>query len=177
MDLAQMIIHFASSFSVAMWRFLWVLGALVGLIYVGSSLMRMQRASRFPGQNPVTTGDILPILIIGGLLLNLSRFINATWNSIGIGTVTYGPIAYSGAADFGRFAEAINAVLTLASVAGGVFFFKGVLFLKKASVDGQSSQGADDSVWRAITHMLGGAGLVQIAEMIDAFRQSFSLFW
>ena len=177
MDLSQMIVHFANTFSVAMWRFLWVLGALVGTIYVGSSLLRMQRASRLPGLSPVTIGDILPIILIGGLLLNLSRFINATWNSFGAGTVTYGPISYSGAADFGKFAEAINAVLTLASVAGGVFFFRGVLLLKKACIDGQSSHGADDVVWRAITHMVGGAMLVQIPDTIDAFRQSFNLFW
>ncbi len=177
MDLAQMIVHFANTFSVAMWRFLWVLGALVGTVYVGSSLLRMQRASRLPGQSPVTLGDILPIILIGGVLLNLSGFINATWNSFGAGTVSYGPISYSGAADFGRFADAINAVLTLASVAGGVFFFKGVTLLKKASMDGQSSYGADDSVWRAITHMVGGAMLVQIPDAIEAFRQSFNLYW
>ena len=100
MDLAQMIVHFANTFSVALWRFLWVLGALVGTVYVGTSLLRMQRASRFPGQSPVTIGDILPIILIGGLLLNLSSFINATWNSFGAGTVSYGPISYSVASDF-----------------------------------------------------------------------------
>ncbi len=177
MDLSQMIVHFASTFSVAMWRLLWVVAALVGTVYVGAALLRMQRASRFAGQAQVTLGDILPIILIGGLLLNLSRFINATWNSFGTGTVSYGAISYGGAADFGRFAESINAVLTLASVAGGMFFFKGVLLLKKASVDGQSSYGADDSVWRALTHMFGGAALVQIPDVIDAFRQSFNLFW
>lgn len=177
MDLSQMIVNFASTFSVAMWRFLWVLGGLVGLLYVGAALRRMQRASMFPGQSQVTLGDILPIILIGGVLLNLSGFINATWNSFGAGTVSYGPISYSGASVFGKFADAINAVLTLASVAGGLFFFRGVLLLKKASMDGQSSHGMDDYVWRAITHMVGGAMMVQIPDAIDAFRQSLQLFW
>ncbi|ALR07882.1 conjugal transfer protein TraQ (plasmid) [Xylella fastidiosa] len=177
MDLAQMVVHFASDFSVAMWRFLWMLGAVVGILYVGNSLLRMKRAAQLPGQSPVTIGDILPIILIGGLLFNLSQFINATWNSFGTGSMSYGPISYSGAADFGRFAEAINAVLTIASVAGGVFFFRGVVILKKASMDGQSSHGADDSVWRALTHMVGGAMLVQIPDVIEAFRQSFGLYW
>lgn len=177
MDLAQMVIQFANHFSVAIWRFLWVLGALVGTWYVGHSLLRMQRASRLPSQTPVTMGDILPIILIGGVLLNLSSFINATWNSFGAGTVSYGPISYRGAADLGRFAEAINAVLTIASVAGGLFFFRGILLLKKACMDGQSSHGADDSVWRAITHMVGGVMLIQIPHTIEAFRQSFNLFW
>lgn len=177
MDLAQMIIRFSNEFSVAMWRLLWVLGSLVGTWYVGSSLVRMQRASRFPGNTQVTFSDILPVILIGALLLNLSNFINVTWNSFGTGVVTYGPISYSGAADFGRLAEAVNAALTIASVAGGIFFFKGCLLLKKPWMDGQSSHGAEDYVWKAIIHMLGGSALVQITQMIDAFRQSFGLFW
>ena len=177
MDLASMIVAFANPFSAALWRFLWVLGGVTGLFYVGSSLRRMQRASLFPGHNPVTLSDILPVILVGGLLANLSKFINTTWNSFGQGVVTYGAVSYSGAASFGRFADAINAVLTLASVAGGVFFFKGVLLLKKAAMDGQSSHGADDSVWRALTHMVFGALLVQIPDAIEAFRQSFHLVW
>ncbi|MCC7005919.1 MAG: conjugal transfer protein TraQ [Ottowia sp.] len=177
MDLAQMIIRFANEFSVAMWRLLWVLGAVVGISYVGSSLMRMQRASRFPGHSPVTFGDILPVILVGALLLNLSRSINVAWNTFGTGVVTYGPISYGGVADFGRLAEAVNAALTIASVAGGFFFFKGCLLLKKPWMDGQSSHGAEDYVWKAITHMLGGSALVQITQMIEAFRHSLKLFW
>ncbi|MEB0221336.1 conjugal transfer protein TraQ [Pseudomonas sp. AB12(2023)] len=177
MDLSQMIVNFASTFAVVFWKLLWAVGLLVGMIFVGASLMKMQRASRIPGHSPVTFGDILPIIIVGGLLANLSKFINTTWNSFGTGTVSYGPISYSGAAEFGRFADAINAVLTLASIAGGVFFFKGVLLLKKASMDGQSNQGADDAVWRAITHMVFGSMLVQIPDAIEAFKISFKIVW
>jgi hypothetical protein len=177
MDLSEMIIHFARDFPEAMWRFLWVLGAVVGTVYVGTSLLRMARASRLPGQSPVTVGDILPVIIIAGLMLNLSVFINKAWNSFSTGTITYGPVAYAQAAEFGRFAEAINAVLSIASVAGGCYFFRGLLLLKRASLEGQSSQGADDSVWRALTHMVGGVFIVQIAETIERFRQSFHLFW
>lgn len=172
-----MIVNFAGTVATALWRLLWVAGALVGLMFGASALMRMVRASRLPGQSPVTVGDILPLIIIGALLINLSKFINLTWNSIGSGTVTFGAVAYSGAADFGQFAAAINAVLTLASVAGGFFFFKGLLLLKKATMEGQSSHGADDYVWRSITHMVGGAMLVQIPDVIDAFRASLQLFW
>jgi hypothetical protein len=177
MDLAQMIVHFASDFSAALWRLIWVIAALVGTLYVGSALMRMVRASRIPGQNPVTLSDILPIILIGGVLLNLSSFINVVWNSFGHGAVSYGPIAYSGAAELGRFEEAVNAVLALASVAGGVFFLKGVLLMKKACMQGEASYGAEDTIWRSITHMVGGAMLVQIPDFIEACRESFHLFW
>ena len=177
MDLADMIIAFAKDFPEALWKFLWVAGALVGTVYVGTALLRMARASRLPGQNPVTVGDILPIIIIAGLMLNLSSFINKAWNTLAAGTITYGPVAYASPAEFGKFSDAINAALSIASVAGGVYFFRGLLLLKKASVEGQASQGVDDVVWRALTHMTGGVLLVQIAETIERFRQSFHLFW
>lgn len=177
MDISAMLVNFAKEFPVAMWRLLWVLGALVGTLYVGSALLRLSRASRLPGQNPVTVGDILPIILVGALLLNLKVFINSAWNTLASGTISYGPVAYAQAAQFGKFADAINAVLTLASVAGGCYFFKGVTLLKKAAMEGQSAQGADDSVWRALTHMLGGALLVQIADTIERFRQSLQLVW
>ncbi|GGM26093.1 conjugal transfer protein TraQ [Pseudomonas asuensis] len=177
MDLAQMITAFAPTFATALWGLLWALGGLLGTVYVGNSLLKMQRSQRFPGQIPVTFGDVLPVILVGGLVANLSRFINATWNTFATGTVSYGAVSYSGAADFGRFAEAINAVLTLASVAGGVFALRGLVILKKSLMDGQQSQGADDGVWRALTHIVGGAMLVQIAEMIEKFRESFHLYW
>jgi hypothetical protein len=177
MDISAMLISFTKEITGAVWRLLWVLGALVGTLYVGSALLRMSRASRLPGQQAVTVGDILPIILVGALLLNLSVFINTAWNSMASGTVSYGAVSYAQAADFGKFADAINAVLTLASLAGGCYFFKGVVLLKKASMEGQSSQGADDSVWRALTHMLGGCLLVQIADTIERFRQSAHLFW
>ncbi|MES2264678.1 MAG: conjugal transfer protein TraQ [Pseudomonadota bacterium] len=172
-----MLINLARDVPEAMWKLLWALGMLVGTLYCGNALLRMSRASRLPGQSPVTMGEILPVMIIGGLMFNLNNFINATWNSMGTGTVSYDAISYATSADFGKFADAINAVLTLASVAGGCYFFKGVLLLKRATADGQSSHGAEDLVWRAITHMLGGSLLVQIPDTIERFRQSLHLFW
>lgn len=177
MDISAMLVNFAKEFPIAMWRMLWALGALVGVLYVGSALLRMSRASRLPGQSAVTVGDILPIIIVGSLLLNLRVFINTTWNSMASGAISYAPVSYAQAAEFGKMADAINAVLTLASVAGGCYFFKGVTLLKKATVEGQSSQGADDTVWRALTHMVGGCLLVQIGDTIERFRQSAHLFW
>lgn len=177
MDISAMLVNFAKEFPTAMWRLLWLLGALVGTLYVGAALLKMARASRLPGQSTVTTGDIVPVILVGALLLNLRVFINTAWNSMAAGTISYGPVAYAQAAEFGKFADAINAVLTLASVAGGCYFFKGVLLLKRAAVEGQSSQGADDATWRAMTHMLAGSLLVQIADTIERFRQSAHLFW
>lgn len=177
MDIAEMLIHFAKEFPAVMWRLLWALGALVGILYCGSALLRMARASRLPGQNPVTVGEIVPVILVGALLLNLRLFINKAWNSMAAGTIDYGPVSYAQAAEFGKFANAINAVLTIASVAGGCYFFKGLLLLKRAAVEGQSSQGSEDIHWRALAHMIGGCLLVQIADTVERFRQSAHIFW
>jgi hypothetical protein len=176
-DLAEMLVKLANDLTEPLWRLLWVVAGLAGLLYFGHVLLKMHRASRFPGQQTVTLGDVVGVSVVAATMVNLSAFINATWNSMGSGTIAYGPISYSGAADFGVFADAINAVLTLASIAGGYFFFKGVLLLRRATVAGHTSHGADDVVWRAITHMLGGACLVQIADMIDRFRMTLGLVW
>lgn len=74
------------------------------------------------------------MLVIGAALFNMPGMITATWNSYGSGATTYGAISYSGAENFGKFKEAVNAVLTLAAFAGGCFFFKGLLLMKKQSL-------------------------------------------
>jgi len=176
-----MITNFAPTFAVALWRFLWVLAICVGLLYAASILMRLIGSYLYPQSPSQVSGfEVLYLMIVCSLLVNLSWFIDAIWHSFGKTDVQYGPITYSGVQDFGitgRFEKAINAVLTLASVAGGFFFLRGVLLLKRATINGQSSHGSDDLVWRAFTHMVGGAMLVQIPDMIDAFRTSFGLFW
>jgi len=173
-----MLINFETSMTAPLWRLLWVIGALVGFLYMGHVLLRMHRASRFPDQShAVTLGDLVGVAIAAACMVNLSVFINATWNSMGTGTISYGPISYDGAADFGVFSAAINAVLTIVSIAGGYFFFKGLLLWRRATVSGHTSHGADDLVWRSVTHMFGGACLVQVTNVIDAARATLGLAW
>jgi len=173
-----MLINLENGLTAPLWRLLWVAGGLVGFLYMAHVLLRMNRASRFPDQaHAVSMGDVLGVAVAAACMVNLSVFINATWNSMGTGTIAYGPISYDGAADFGVFAAAINAVLTLVSIAGGYFFFRGVLLWRRATVSGHTSHGADDLVWRAVTHMLGGACLVQVTNVVDAARSTLGLVW
>ena len=176
MDISAMIVALATSMTAPMWQLLFAFGGLTGFLYFGGAVSKVARATRFPGEPPVTIGDVLGVLFVAAMMANLSTVINRAWNSMGAGVITYGPITYSNAASLGVFAVAINAVLTLVSISGGYFFFKGLLFLKRA-VSGHSSHGADDFVWRAVTHMFGGAALVQITNMIDALDQSLGNAW
>jgi len=179
MDIASMVVAFANNISGVAWKLLWSLAALVGLLYSGSSIARMARGSAHPyGRHQVNGTSTVAALVIGSCLVNLSKVIGKAWNSLHPSVVTYGPISYGGAtATFGKLAPAINAVLTLASIAGGYFAFKGFILWKRAYSDGQSSMGGEDHVWRAFTHIIFGACLVQIPVMIDAFRESLGLMW
>ncbi|AYN18971.1 MULTISPECIES: conjugal transfer protein TraQ [Pseudomonas] len=177
MDLASMIISAANSLVAALWALLWSLSALAGMVYAGSVLRRMQLATIEPGHRPITLGSTFAVLVIGAALFNMPGMITATWNSYGSGATTYGAISYSGAENFGKFKEAVNAVLTLAAFAGGCFFFKGLLLMKKAVIEGEGSQGADDAVWRGLTHMIFGAALTHVDKVIEAFQATFKLYW
>lgn len=177
MDLASMIISAANSMVAVLWGLLWSLSALAGMVYAGTVLRRMQLATIEPGHRPITLGSTFAVLVIGAALFNMSGMISTTWMSFGSGATTYGAISYSGADSFGRFKDAVNAVLTLASFAGGCFFFKGLLLMKKAALEGESSQGGDDAIWRGLTHMIFGAALTHVDKVIEAFQATFQLYW
>jgi hypothetical protein len=177
MDLAEILVNLSNGLTQPLWRLLWVLGAVVGTLCLGLSLQKMQRASRFADQQTISWSEVLVVALIATLMLNMSTFINAVWNSMGSGTTTYAAISYAGTASFGRLSKAIDAVLTLVSISGGYFFFKGLWVLKKATVGGQSSNGSGDEVWRAMTHLFGGSALINITSVIDAFRQTAGLSW
>lgn len=177
MDISQMVIQFAPEFANALWKLLWALGNAVGLSYLGGVLLKFIRASKQPNQqNQFSFGESLMVVLVAVLLYNLNKTIGFTWNSFGSGMISYGPISYDMGSESGRLNEVVGAVLTLVSVFGGCFCFKGLLLLKKGSTGG-SSHGAEDYVWSAFTHIFFGAALVKIAETIDAFRTSFRLFW
>ncbi|KIZ49139.1 conjugal transfer protein TraQ [Pseudomonas oryzihabitans] len=177
MDLASMIIAASNSLVPVFWVLLWSLGGLIGILYSGMALQRMQSASIHPGRRPITLGGTLIVLIIGAAIFNLAKTITIGWNTFADSSVSFGLISYSGADDFGRFKDAVNAVLSLAGVAGGFFSLKGLMCLKKATVDGESSRGSEDVSIKGITHIVAGAALVNVDKMIEAVRQTFHLFW
>ena len=169
MDLSQIVINVASSLAGPAWRLLWAITALVGTMYMGSVMMRAHRASQMSGQT-MPLGQLLMLFLIAGLLVNIAKLLNVASNTLGLGEVSYGPIAYAPAAALGSLGETINACLTLASVAGGYFAFKGILLLKRATADGNTGQSGEDIIWRSLTHLFFGALLVNISKFIDAAR-------
>ena len=177
MDLSQIIVDFSNSISGVLWTFLWAVSALIGTFYCGSVLLKLHQAHARPGHVHVSFGQVIAGLIVAAMLVDLSGTLNNAWTTFGEGMMSYGPISYASSGKLGKLAPAVNAALTLASVAGGFFGLKGMTLLWKASMSGHSSHGADDIVWRALTHLIGGAFLIQIDRMVEYARQSLNLGW
>jgi uncharacterized protein YneF (UPF0154 family) len=174
MDISTILENMSSSTSAALWTLLWALGQLVGLLTGGFAINRLVKANLDSSKPPLTIGDIIPLLLIGACMINMSSMINSVWNTFGEGTVSFDAISYEPAAGFGTLSTTINAALTVVAVFGGIFFFKGLLLLKKGAIEGQSSNGTHggDTIGRAITHMIGGSFLINITSILDAFYAS-----
>ncbi len=176
MDISSMVENMSTSTSAALWVLMWALGQLVGLFTGGIALKRLVKANSDSSRPPLTIGDIVPLLLIGACMMNMSSMINNVWTTFGQGDVSFDAISYDPASGFGALSTTVNAVLTIVAVFGGMFFFKGLMLLKRGSLEGQSSNGAQggDTIARAITHMIGGAFLINITAILDAFYASAS---
>ncbi len=139
-------------------------------------MIRAHKASQTTGQ-PMPVGQLVILLLIAGVVTNLSTLLNAASNTVGLGDVSYGPISYAPASSLGPLAQIVNACLTLGSIAGGWFAFKGVLLLKRATADGHGGNGGEDVMWRALTHLIFGAMLVNVPKFIDAFSATIGLMY
>jgi len=174
-DLASIAANFAQSLRGPFWTLLFAVAALAGTVYAGHVLWKLIRNDALPGRPVVSGGEVLAVLVVAAILINFSGFMGKVSESAGMGPVSYGPIDYPGAQAFGELAPAINAALTLASMGGGVFALRGVFLLKKA-VSGGGHAG-EDAGWSALTHIVGGAFLINIVQLIDALRQSTGGLW
>lgn len=176
MDLGQAVVNAAASLVGPAWTLLWSLCGLIGVLYGGAVMMRAHRASQMVGQ-PMPVSQLVMLFLIAGVITNLSKLLNAASNTVGLGDVSYGPIAYAPAAALGPLGQVINACLTLGSIAGGWFAFKGMLLMKRATADGHGGNSGEDIIWRAMTHLFFGATLVNIPKFIDAARATIGLMY
>jgi hypothetical protein len=174
-DLSTIVTNLATGLRGPFWTLLFALAALIGTIYAISVLWKLVQSNSLPGTPPVSNGEVFAVLVIAAFMLNMSGFLGKVSSSLGMGTISYGAIDYPGAASFGQLAPAVNAVLTLAAMGGGLFAFKGILLLKRASSGG--GQAGDDTVWSAATHLIGGVLLINIVQLVDALRQSTGGLW
>lgn len=178
MDISEIIIRFANELTASGWRFLFTLGGVVGVAWGMVTLLRYHREASIPGNYAnVSIGKVAAQLIICSMFIHLSVVISAASHTFMANEVDYGPISYSTPATFGRFADTINAVFTIAKLFGGIFCFRGLMALKRSTLNGSGSHQSDDFVFSAIIQLCFGAFLVQIDKVVDAVGATLGLYW
>jgi hypothetical protein len=175
MDLSEALINLVNNLVGPFWRIVFALGACLGIWYTFHVGMKLIKANNLPGQPAVNGGELLVCLVIATCLFHYSGFMQRVAGTMSLGTISYSALDYPGASNFGKLAPAVNAVLTLASMAGGGFAFKGLLLIRRASSGG--GHAGDDLGWKGATHVFGGAALINIVQTIELFRQSAGGLW
>lgn len=175
MDLSQAFSNMVNDLVGPFWKLLFAVASLIGLFYVVSVGYRLAQANRLPGQPAVSGGQVIATIVIASLIYQFGSSLNHTSASMGFGSVTYGAIDYPGAASFGKLAPAINAILTLGAMAGGVYALRGLMMLMRANSGG--GHAGQDLGWRGFTHLFGGAAMANLVQVIEHLRQSTGGLW
>lgn len=176
-DLMSMVVSAAENLQTAFWLMLWSLSGLVGLIFGAKTIYAWFKDTQQPGPPMVGNGAKFSIFLIGVFLANLPYLINTTTETLGLSARGFSPIAYASTERYGLLAQGIDAVLTLATMFGGWFAFKGLLLMRSASEQSGRGQYAGDSVSRGLGHLFAGALLVQITGVLDAAAETVNLAW
>ncbi len=176
MDLGQALVNLVQNIVQPYWSLIFKLGACLGMWYVLDVAFRIAKANHYQGQQPVSMGEVALALVIGAVLANYASAISEVSSSLGMGSVSYAALDYPEAASYGQLAPVVNAVLTLASMAGGAFALKGIVLIGRANTGG-GSYSAHDVGWKGAVHVIAGAFLANIVQFIEMLRHSTGGLW
>lgn len=177
MDLSQALINFVQNTVHPFWNLIFKIAACLGCWYVLSVIVRLAKANQYPGQHqPVSGGEVFLAFLFGAVLVNYTSAMNHVSASLGMGAISFSALDYPEAQGFGQLAPAINAVLTLASMAGGAFALKGILLIARASTGG-GAYASHDVGWKGATHVIAGAALANVVQVIEMLRHSTGGLW
>lgn len=176
MDISQAIINLVQNTVAPFWSLIFKLGACVGFGYVLSVFFRLAKAHHYPNQQPVGIGEVVLALVFGAVLVNYSNAMDHVSASLGMGKISYAALDYPEAQTFGQLAPAVNAVLTLASMAGGAFALKGIVLIARANTGG-GAYASQDIGWKGATHVVAGALLANVVQVIEMLRASTGGLW
>jgi hypothetical protein len=175
MDLSQALSNAVNNVVGPFWTFLFDLASLLAIGYMLSIGYRFAQSNKLPGQPSVSGGEVLAVIVISALLFQFGSAMNHASASLGFDAITYGAIDYPGAESFGKLAPAVNAALTVGSMAGGVYALRGFLMILRANTGG--GKAGQDLGWRGFTHVFGGAAMANLVQVIEHLRQSTGGLW
>ena len=172
-DLASMLISFTDNVTESAWTLMWALGGLIGVILAGMIVSRFASASSGnPGATHVSMFEVFGILIVSVFLFSYANTLNIMVQTGGFDDATYSAVSYAGAEGMGELTAVVNAALTLTTIFGGVFSFRGWLMVPKSF-----KPHGGDHIYSAITHIIFGGLLVVIPQVISRFGESMGVAW
>lgn len=174
MDLTTIVVNVARDILAAQ-ALVQVVAVAIGVGYCAHALTQAMKKSAAPGAD-ISGAKVLASFLIGALMLHFAGTMGHVWESMsGSASVHFGMVSYDGAARAGQFKPAINAALTIVSTFGWWYGLKGFTLLRRAS--GGQGGGYEDTAWKGFIHILGGAAMIHITTMLDAFKETTGLIF
>ncbi|MDO1782806.1 conjugal transfer protein TraQ [Escherichia coli] len=171
MDALTAIENFASSIFSAGMDFLFTWGEFIGVL----SMITLFARARSAGPVKMSPGKFIAGIFTSAMLVSLPTMINAGGVQMGFRADSFGPIAYVQPQTFGAAADAANAVLSLAKLAGVGFVMNGISIWRKAGLDGHTALSASESVSKGNVKFIAGVLLVFIDRVLNALLASIGI--
>ncbi|MCE6966356.1 conjugal transfer protein TraQ [Enterobacter sp. MW07] len=153
-------------------NFLFTWGEMIGFFGMIGLLVR-GRSNRVP----MAPGKMLLGLFACAAMVSLPAIINASGAQLGFRSTSFDAIAYVQPSSFGIAANAANAVLSLARLAGAGFALSGLDMLRRSELDGHTALSSSESVRSGTVKIVAGTALVFSPQVIDAVRNSIGLLF
>ena len=174
MDLLQMLVNVASDINQAGVNLVITLAGVTGVLGAMVYLMKHARPQTHRGTDG-QGGKLIAAILLCSCLVALKQVMNASAHQLGFGDVSFDAVAYVSTSTFGEGADAVNAVLTLVRLYGAVCFFRGLLRIRRALMDGHTGLSASDDVTAGINKVLLGTLLTCVTELLDAIQNTLQI--
>lgn len=166
-SLDQMFINFKDS-SIAVMQLMRWLALPLGLFISGLALIRLKEYSEGGGRTKLSTPILLAV--IGATLISFPIATNIATETMALGAATGTELSRvpSGGGAPGA-AAALEGVLLFVKMIGHIAFLRGFLILKGVA-EGSQNQ----TVGKALTHILGGAAAININATVEILANTFA---
>lgn len=174
MDAIQILIHVADNLKASGLRLIFAIGLMFGLLGCIVTLASVVRQSR-RGQ-PASQFKAVASILFGVALISLQEMMNKAAHTLSFNDAPLNAIAYA-PESLGQAKLAINAVLTLLSAVGWLFFYMGIVRCRRSLVDGHTGLSAREDVSSGLVMMTCGILLACNPQLLDALQNTLGLTW
>ncbi|WP_166643220.1 conjugal transfer protein TraQ [Erwinia sp. LJJL01] len=174
MDAIQILVQVADGLKTSGIRLILALGFMFGLAGCIGTLVSVARRSR--SGKPASAMKALVAGCLGGSMIALQQMMNKAAHTLSFGDVSFDAIAYA-PESMGQAKLAIDAVLTLLRAVGALFFYMGIVRIRRATVDGHTGLSAREDVGSGVVMLTTGILLLCNPELLSALQKTLGLTW